>query len=109
MFVPSVTDAHRRERASPSPGLRTQLAHQPHNARFLRQTWPSIPITPRPNRVSEAGSGVAVAAGPPTCNVKKSASAPLPQVQVYVPGVTPMLAKVWPENVSVADRGAPDV
>src|SRR5262249_45065118 len=39
----------------------------------------------------------------------ESACAPVPQVQVYVPGVNPRLLKVAPEKVSVADSDCPDV
>ena len=38
------------------------------------------------------GSGTAAAV--PTCNARESACAPVPQVQVYVPGVNPRLLKV---------------
>ena len=33
--------------------------------------------------------------------VKQSPLAPVPHVQVYVPGVTPRLANVWPVQVAV--------
>jgi hypothetical protein len=34
-------------------------------------------------------------------SVNESALAPVPHVQVYVPGVTPRLLKVWPLHVSL--------
>ena len=60
-------------------------------------------VAPNPIKTRDEGSGTV-----PICTVRKSTCAPVPQVQVYVPGVNPMLLKVCPVYVSVAERGDPD-
>ena len=54
---------------------------------------------PIASSVSDAGLGTVCVCAGPICSVKLSASAPDPHVQTKVPGVTPRLAKVAPENV----------
>ena len=55
------------------------------------------------------GVFVGVTAGTPTCNTIELAFAPEPQLQVYVPGVAPIVAKSVKENVVVPLMNEPDV
>ena len=62
---------------------------RPHDCRCPRRrslTKPPINSTPKPNMPSAAGSGTAATS-------VKLWSAPVPHVHLYVPGVTPRLAK----------------
>ena len=59
--------------------------------------------------VVDVGVFVGVAPGTPTCNIIELAFAPVPQLQVYVPGVAPKVANVFELNVVVPLMNEPDV
>ncbi|MGE3818660.1 MAG: hypothetical protein AB7I30_04445 [Isosphaeraceae bacterium] len=73
-------------------------------ARRRQATTSAIP-TATPASASGDGSGMAVT---PIWTVKKSAVGPVPQVELYVPGVKPRPKIVVLAYVFVADSGDPD-
>jgi hypothetical protein len=63
-------------------------------------------MRPRTKSVAEAGSGVG--AGTPAYKVNESASAPLPHVHEYVPGVMPRVDRVVESQVAVPNNAVPE-